>query len=557
MPIKPVSGKIESQKLNDNFSFLDSVLSEKATKGEVDSKIASVASGSPKGTYSTLSALQTSFPSGTTGIYLVTADGKWYYWNGTAWTAGGTYQSTQLADKSVTVEKVDLPYQKTYSNLAYQNGGYLTPTYSGSTATNISSLTEYYNLPAGSYLVAVDFNLSNVNLSEASFNPMLFSGSAVHYASSVGAVIPYYSSMVDKNRGFAYGIVTVPSATNYRAGLYVTNMKTTMTNTYNMSANKVYVIPMSVVDKSVVDAIDFYSNVLKNLPVLSFNEILKNKEDIEELQSNISPISPIVCYGDSMTGFTTGWVTTLKDTYSVDIINRGVGGETAGQVATRQGGLPLIAQPFTIPADTSAVSVTMNIGLKAQQSTYEGLNAVTIDGIEGILTNTTGTVNDYTFARKTAGTSKTITRPTVVMTNNMNVYRKNPMVIWIGTNGDYDGSSRTSQNLIEIIDYMLSYGECDRYIVIGLTTDVVNNIPAINQDLAKKYGRRFLDLRSYLIEYGLSDLGITPTTADNNRISANNVPSSLLSDETHLTINAQQQIVAPLVYKKLQELKMI
>lgn len=57
---------------------------------------------SPKGVYATLAALQTAYPTGTTGIYLVTADGKWYYWNSSAWTAGGVYQSTGIVDKSIT-----------------------------------------------------------------------------------------------------------------------------------------------------------------------------------------------------------------------------------------------------------------------------------------------------------------------------------------------------------------------------------------------------------------------------------------------------------------------
>lgn len=62
-------------------------------------------SGSPKGVYATLALLQSAFPTGTTGIYLVTADGKWYYWNSTAWTAGGTYQSTGIADGSIIQSK--------------------------------------------------------------------------------------------------------------------------------------------------------------------------------------------------------------------------------------------------------------------------------------------------------------------------------------------------------------------------------------------------------------------------------------------------------------------
>ena len=63
-------------------------------------------SATPKGVYATLVALQTAFPTGTTGIYLVTADGKWYFWNGSAWTVGGTYQATGLADSSVVPTKL-------------------------------------------------------------------------------------------------------------------------------------------------------------------------------------------------------------------------------------------------------------------------------------------------------------------------------------------------------------------------------------------------------------------------------------------------------------------
>lgn len=62
--------------------------------------ITNMGSGSPKGTYATLVALQTAFPTGTTGVYVVVADGKWYYWGGSSWTAGGVYQSTALASNS-------------------------------------------------------------------------------------------------------------------------------------------------------------------------------------------------------------------------------------------------------------------------------------------------------------------------------------------------------------------------------------------------------------------------------------------------------------------------
>jgi len=63
-------------------------------------------SGSPKGVYATLALLQSAFPTGTTGVYVVTADGKWYYWSGSAWVAGGTYQATGIADNSITGKKI-------------------------------------------------------------------------------------------------------------------------------------------------------------------------------------------------------------------------------------------------------------------------------------------------------------------------------------------------------------------------------------------------------------------------------------------------------------------
>ncbi len=47
--------------------------------------------GSPRGVYANLSALQTAFPTGTSGVYLTSDDGHWHYWNGTAWADGGVY----------------------------------------------------------------------------------------------------------------------------------------------------------------------------------------------------------------------------------------------------------------------------------------------------------------------------------------------------------------------------------------------------------------------------------------------------------------------------------
>lgn len=85
-----------------------------------------VIDGSPKGVYASLSALQTAFPSGASGVYLTSDTGHWYYWNGSAWTDGGVYQSSEdieqikgdLDDLNGTV------FQKNKKTIKLQNGEY-------------------------------------------------------------------------------------------------------------------------------------------------------------------------------------------------------------------------------------------------------------------------------------------------------------------------------------------------------------------------------------------------------------------------------------------------
>lgn len=73
---------------------------------DLEALISNIGNASPKGAFATLADLESAYPTGTDGIYLVEADGHWYYWNGGAWTDGGTYQATEIADGSVTRAKL-------------------------------------------------------------------------------------------------------------------------------------------------------------------------------------------------------------------------------------------------------------------------------------------------------------------------------------------------------------------------------------------------------------------------------------------------------------------
>lgn len=83
MPIKPVSGKIESQEINDNFSYLESLAKKE--------------SGLAPGVYETLGNLKDTYPNGNNKIYVVKSDGNWYYYDD-SWKVGGRYIDADVLD---------------------------------------------------------------------------------------------------------------------------------------------------------------------------------------------------------------------------------------------------------------------------------------------------------------------------------------------------------------------------------------------------------------------------------------------------------------------------
>lgn len=88
--------------VNERINNAELELADKATRAE----LTNVLDGSPKGTYATLSALQTAYPTGTTGVYLVTSDGHIYSWNGASWADLGLYQTTIIKDGVYAKNKI-------------------------------------------------------------------------------------------------------------------------------------------------------------------------------------------------------------------------------------------------------------------------------------------------------------------------------------------------------------------------------------------------------------------------------------------------------------------
>ena len=95
-----IDGKLVQVPDADNLNDIADENGAYATQGlsltdEIENLIINgVIDGSPRGVYDNLEALQTAYPSGSNGVYLTSDNGHWYYWNGSAWTDGGVYQSS-------------------------------------------------------------------------------------------------------------------------------------------------------------------------------------------------------------------------------------------------------------------------------------------------------------------------------------------------------------------------------------------------------------------------------------------------------------------------------
>lgn len=90
-------------------------------------------------TFSTVAELQDAFPTGDTKRYVVASDGKWYWWNGTRWTAGQVAQAVGIAEKSIPPSKTTFFAESNWFNPETANVGFVA---AGNVYTNA---TYYYS----------------------------------------------------------------------------------------------------------------------------------------------------------------------------------------------------------------------------------------------------------------------------------------------------------------------------------------------------------------------------------------------------------------------------
>lgn len=275
----------------------------------------------------------------------------------------------------------------------------------------------------------------------------------------------------------------------------------------------------------------------------------------------------IVCWGDSLTygtGATAGntYPEVLSQLTGKVVHTCGFPGDTSTEICGYQGANPLMVQPCTIPASGS-VTIELYDYLHSEDTPFRfpsianavGANSVIIGGIEGTLDLSSGGNPDsrnFVFTRTTAGDEVVLTYETPLLLNLSKDRQNDIQVIFIGTNGGWNGEPSV---LISQIESMVHFSEAfeKKFIVVGIPTGTTSYRSALEAAMKTHFARHYINLRDYLVKAGLTDAGITPTATDESDIESGTVPTSLRIDETHFN-NAGYILLARQVYKKGVEL---
>lgn len=288
--------------------------------------------------------------------------------------------------------------------------------------------------------------------------------------------------------------------------------------------------------------------------------------DIDDIRDEIGVSDKtIVCFGNSLTmgataSYSNPWPTQLEALLpDYTIKNHGIPGEGVQTIGARQGGIPMLTDgAFTIPADTTAVAISFTNMLGGTPTPLvqagtsiatPGINPCSIAGVEGTLSWSNDT---YYFTRTTSGDAVTVNRPTPIITNSMKNDRSDILILWTGENGQFDDNY---DNLIAYEKLIVDYSKNRNYLIIGRSNASYISTwgTAYNRGMMLAYGRKYINIVEYLSKYGLSDLGISPTSEDETAMSNGLIPPSLKTDSTHLITDAYG-IVVRLVYERGVEL---
>lgn len=310
----------------------------------------------------------------------------------------------------------------------------------------------------------------------------------------------------------------------------------------------------------------FYKNNMNNdFDDSNPSSVSRAVDDVSNDSSNLfvatdgfvyEAMNAVSCWGDEYTvgsDTETSFPANLAQLMLQDVYNIAAPNEDLTAVAARQGGMPMLVQPFVIPENTQMVEISLKSmdgkDLKLNFEKNAGLNPCIINGIEGKITLDEQTGKTM-FSRSAAGTMSEVKRPTIVQTKAMIDKRKDKTIVFIGKS-DTSDIERTISIYENMIEYTQPYKKS--FIIVGSITGTAEENAELEKRMTEVFGRSYINMREYLCSYGLDDAGIIPSESDILKTKQGVVPNGLFNHDGSLIVEANK-IIAEQVYARMQEL---
>jgi len=277
--------------------------------------------------------------------------------------------------------------------------------------------------------------------------------------------------------------------------------------------------------------------------------------------------SALAGWGDSLTGgwpqppFTAdksdSWPGVFQAGWGGAVYNGGVEGQTADEIALRQGGyvaLLTVAGGSIPPSGAVQVEAGQVFGWYVSRAwACEG----TLAGIPGTLSRAAGSLQ-LVFTRTTAGSAMPVPANTPFVSTPGEQQKGAIQVLFAGRN-DIGYTSVAGPTVDRVVLAHIAMArragpDRRRFVTVGTTTATDEprgsakyaEVLAINNTLARLFPQNYFDLRGYLVRECIYDQGITPTAADLTAIANDTLPPSIMTDSIHYTPATAARVAARL-----------
>ena len=246
--------------------------------------------------------------------------------------------------------------------------------------------------------------------------------------------------------------------------------------------------------------------------------------------------------------------------FSVPVVNMGVGGENTDTILGRNGAVPFVTvNDFTIPAGRTPAEIVFESEngdpVAPLLQGNAGMEWVTIEGVKGVISieqeSYVSSSYRYFFTRSEAGGEVFVPAGTELVTQGSTDYKDYLMVLFIGQNGGYDDV----EELISQQKAMLAHQTANnqRYIIVGLHTGTAADRAELEEAMQREYGDHYINLRAYMSEQAMDDAGLVPTLTDQQSMARGETPPSLMVDGVHFTPTAYR-LIGQLIFERMETL---